>query len=139
MARIGVSTAVEARIAASWASISNCPLVDENTKQKTPKGGSAFLVVQYPYSTASRISFGNPGANTHREEGAFRLVIHVERGSGSTLGRQLAGELESLFLDKHFGGVETFTPQSAASDDDNDDGQYFVYAVAVPYRFDFLG
>lgn len=138
MAKLAVVAAVEARVA-TWSSAGDCPLIDENTGNKPPKDGSPYLLLQFPFSEQERISFGAPGANVYREEGAFRLLVHVETGSGKAVGRQFAEELETLFLGKQFGGVETFAPQSASSDDDNDDGQYFIYAVAVPYRFDFFG
>jgi hypothetical protein len=138
MAKLAVVAAVEARIS-SWSSLPLCPLVGENGQSSPPKDGSPYLLLQFPFSDEERTTFGAPGSNVYREEGAFRLLVHVETGSGAEQGRQFADELETLFRGKQFGGVETFAPQSASSDDDNDNGQYFIYAVAVPYRFDFFG
>lgn len=136
MARSEVVGAVRDRIAANW---TDAPLYDENSEGSTPEDGSPFIQLQFPFSDNNRISFGNPGNNTYREEGAFRILIHVPRGSGGDEGREWAGELAALFLGKHFDGVETFAPDSASSDDANENGQYFTYAVVVPYRFDYLG
>lgn len=136
MAKLAVVLAVEKILADHW---TRCPIPEANGNGSTPAGGTAFLQVQYPYSTSERITFGAPGANTHREEGAFRILLHVERGSGTLTGLQWADELETLFLSKHFDGVQTFTPSSANSDDSNENGQYYTFAVAVPYRFDFIG
>lgn len=136
MARIEVVSAVERRLENLW---TNCPVFDENVQGSTPADGSPFLQVQFPYAATERITFGAPGANVYREEGAFRLLIQIERGTGGRRGRRWAAELEAMFLGKHFDGVETFAPQTASSDDSNEDGQFFTYAVAVPYRFDYLG
>jgi hypothetical protein len=136
MAKLAVVTAVQERLEQNW---THCPVFDGNSSGSTPANGSPFLQVQFPYATGDRITFGAPGNNTHREEGAFRLLVNVERGTGEDQGRQWADELEALFLQKHFGGVQTFTPSSASSDDSNENGQYYTLAVAVPYRFDFLG
>ncbi|WP_173087368.1 phage tail terminator-like protein [Devosia sp. 1635] len=136
MARLAVVVAVQARLDALW---TRCTVFDENSQGSTPEDGSPFLQLQFPFADAARISFGVPGANTHREEGAFRLLLNMERGTGGAQGRAWAAELEAMFLNKHFSGVETFVPSSASSDDANENGQYFTYAVAVPYRFDFLG
>lgn len=136
MARSEVVAAVRARIEANW---THAPVFDENSQGSTPADGTPYLDIQFPFSTNERISFGVPGANTHREEGAFRILINVERGSGGDTGRAWADELSDLFRGKHFDGVETFAPDSASSDDANENGQYFTYAVVVPYRFDYLG
>lgn len=136
MAKIEVVQAVEQRLEALW---THTPVFDENVQGSTPADGSAFLQVQFPYSTTERITFGAPGANVYREEGAFRLLVQVERGTGGNQGRTWAAALEAMFLGKHFGGVETFAPQTASSDDSNEDGQFWTLSVAVPYRYDFLG
>ena len=136
MARSEVVDAVRDRITGNW---TTAPLFDENSGGSTPADGSAYIDLQFPFSTNERISFGVPGANTHREEGAFRILINVARGSGGETGRLWGDQLAALFRDKHFDGVETFSPDSASSDDSNENGQYFTYAVVVPYRFDFLG
>lgn len=136
MAQSAVVDAVDARLAALW---NRCPVVTPNSVGEAPSDGSAFLAVQFPFSTSERISFGDPGNNVYRESGAFRLVLQIERGSGTAVGNQWADELADMFRGKHFDGVETFAPSSASSDDTNDNGNYWVMAIAVPYRFDFLG
>lgn len=136
MAKSEVVKAVTDRLAAQW---SRTLVYDENVDGSTPEDGSPFLQVQFPYCTNERITFGMPGSNVYREEGAFRLLLHVERGSGGDQGREWAGELEALFLGQHFDGVQTFAPNSASSDDANEDGAYYTLAIAVPYRFDYLG
>lgn len=136
MAHSTVVAAVEARLDELW---SRCPVLDENSLGETPHDGSPFLMLQFPFSTSERVSFGDPGNNVYRESGAFRLVLQTERGSGAVTGRQWADELADMFRGKHFGGVETFAPSSASSDDTNENGNYYTLAVAVPYRFDFLG
>jgi hypothetical protein len=140
MAQSAVVNAFMDRLAAHWAYAADCPVVDDdNVAGQTPANGSPYLTVQFPFSTSERISFGNPGANTHREEGAGRLIVHARRGQGTASARLWADALADLFRDKHFDGVQTFSPSSASTDDTNENGMYFVCAVAVPYRFDFIG
>lgn len=136
MARSEVVNAFAARLAAHWA---ETPVFAENREGETPNDGSPYLLVLWPYSSCRRISFGAPGANVYREEGSARLVLHIERGRGATLGRQWADALATLFLGQHFEGVETFAPISPGFDDDSDNGKYQLLPVIVPYRFDFLG
>ena len=136
MARSEVVDAVRDRLTANWTRTS---VFDENSQGSTPADGSAYLDIQFPFSTNQRITFGAPGNNVYREEGAFRLLLNMQRGTGGDTGREWADELAALFLGKHFDGVETFAPDSASSDDANENGQYFTYAVAVPYRFDYFG
>lgn len=136
MAQSVVVNAFADRLDVHW---SKAPVLDENSVGSTPADGSPYLLLQFPFSTSARITFGAPGANVYREEGAARLVLHVERGQGAIEGRSWADELATLFRDKHFDGVETLAPTSASSDDSNEDGNYYVLAIAVPYRFDFLG
>lgn len=136
MARSEVVNAFADRLAAHW---SRVPVIEENSVGSAPRNGSPYLLLQFPFSASDRITFGAPGANVYREEGAARLVLHIQRGRGADDGRLWADELGTLFRGKHFDGVETFAPSSAASDDANENGNYYVLAIAVPYRFDFLG
>lgn len=136
MARSEVVNAVRDRLTAHW---TRTGVFDENSEGSTPADGSHYLDVQFPYSTNERITFGDPGNNVYREEGGFRLLLNMPRGSGGDTGRQWADELAALFRGKHFDGVETFAPDTASSDDANENGNYFTYAVVVPYRFDYLG
>ncbi|WP_286718223.1 phage tail terminator-like protein [Devosia sp. 63-57] len=136
MAQAAVVAAFAARLS-SWAQIGLCPIIDENTGGQVPADGSPYMVMQFPFSESVRASFGAPGNNIYREEGAARLVLHVQRGSGTEEARAWADSLASHFRGKHFDGVETFAPSSA--DSGNSNGLYFVVAIAVPYRFDITG
>lgn len=137
MAQAAVVAAVHARLDAEWGGPD--VVEDDNSQGETPADGSPYLTVQFPFSNSERITFGTPGSNVHREEGAFRVLVHGQRGKGAAQIRLWADQAASLFRDKHFEGVQTFSPSSASTDDSNENGMYFVMAVAVPYRFDFLG
>ncbi|HZY67758.1 MAG TPA: phage tail terminator-like protein, partial [Devosia sp.] len=94
MARSEVVTAVRNRLEANW---THTDVFDENSEGSTPADGSPYLDVQFPFSTNERVTFGDPGNNVYREEGAFRLLLNVQRGSGGNTGRQWADELAALF------------------------------------------
>ena len=136
MARKAVVDAVEARLAANWLTT---PIIGLNTAQgDAPSDGSAFIRVEYPVADDRQLTFGAPGDNWWREEGAFRIIINAERASGVATGLAWAETLAALFLGKDF-GVQTFAPGSPAIDERNDQGNYYQLSFAVPYQFDFLG
>ena len=135
MASKAVVAAVKAR-AATWA---KATIVGPNEVAETPEDGSPFVRIDYPLADSRALTFGAPGANIYREEGVFRLIIHVPRFGGLDGGLEWADELASLFRGKEFDGVQTFAPSPPATDNDNENGMYFVLAVAVPDQFDLIG
>jgi hypothetical protein len=136
MAHSSVVQAVEARLVAGFTS---CPVFVENTTSDTPGDASAFAILQFPYSRSEQASIGDPGGNWYREEGGFRVALAVERGAGAHQGRQWLDEIAALFRGKSFDGVRTYAPGSAATDDRNEDGVYFVLSIAIPYDFHITG
>ncbi|MBN8958580.1 MAG: hypothetical protein J0H17_18745 [Rhizobiales bacterium] len=136
MASKAVVDAVEARLAANW---STCPIFGINDEATPPADGSPFLIVQYPIASARGITVGAPGANVHREEGTFRIVIHTERGGGTAKGLQWGDEIAAIFRTKAFDGVRTFSPSPPIEDDTNESGVYYAHSISVPYQFDLIG
>lgn len=136
MARKAVVDKVMAILAAQWTS---CPVDAPNTTFETPDDGSPFIVVQYPYTRSRQMTFGDPGNNNWRDEGAFRLVIHVPRGEGIDRATQWADDLTAMFLGKDFGVFKTWVPSAPATDDRNSAANYYVLSIAVPYWHDYLG
>src|SRR5712691_1281738 len=100
MPSAAVVTAVEARLAANF---THCPVIGLNL-QGTVDDGGPFLTVQYPVANGQQKSIGSPGANVYREDGAFRLVLNIQRGQGVNQGMAWADELAALFRGKKFGG-----------------------------------
>jgi len=131
MASKAVVDAFEAQIGATWSGLA---VVGTNTSGESPSDGSSFIIIQFPVSTAVRIT-----VNTGRyfEEGAARFVINMQRGDGLGAGLTKADALATLFRDVDFGGVETFVPSPPIIDDTNEDGNYYAFAVIVPYRYEF--
>lgn len=116
------------------------PIVQPNTRKAiTPSDGSAYVLIQLPYSTSSRRTVGAPGSNIYREEGGLRFVINVVRGSGIEEGFAWAEEIAAIFRGKEFQGIQTFAPSSPVFDDANENGNYFVLSFAVPYQLDRFG
>jgi len=136
MASAAVVTAVETRLAANWAT---CPIRTINEDATPPADGGAFLVVQYPVANEEQMSIGSPGANVWREEGAFRIVIHGERGQGKDTYLGWADTLRALFRGKTFDGVQCFEASPATEDQTNEDGNYYKLSFAVAYDYDLIG
>lgn len=135
MARHEVMQAVKDRFAARFGpvdldGVSTAIKVFHPNEEADTNGAAIFVQVQYPVANA--IPFLN---RRMREEGAFRLLIHTERGWGSVASSLIAGALTEIFSFKRFGGVQTFAPSSPVNDDRNDNGAYFTTSVTVPYHF----
>lgn len=130
MASPQVLAAVKAFMAAEF---DEAPVYFPN--EAAPKNGP-FVAVQFPVATAEQASFGAPGDNVFREEGAIRLVIVVRAGSGTEKIGSIALALKILFLNARFDGVRCYVPSSPVYDDRNDDAGNFKAAFAVPYDFD---
>ncbi|MFC5421953.1 phage tail terminator-like protein [Bosea eneae] len=131
MASLAVITAVKARLAGF-----PTPLRWPNESARTPANGSTFVTVQFPVATEEQISFGAPGANVFREEGAIRFVISARRGVGPERAAEIAEDLRALFRNARFDGVRCYAPSSPVFDDRGDDAGYFLAAIVVPYDHD---
>ncbi|WP_342152320.1 phage tail terminator-like protein [Methylorubrum sp. SB2] len=140
MALSAVSAAVEGRLKAwSGAQPGRPPVRGLNTQDaETPADNSAYLEVHYPVSTSEQISMGAPGANVWRDEGAFRVLLNVESGSGVVGALALVDEIAALFRGKNFDGVRCFAPSQPVIDDRNDAGGWFTLSFAVPYEHDII-
>lgn len=136
MARKAVIDIVAAVLAGHW---THCPVFHPNTTAEPPEDGSPYIVVQYPYANSEQKTFGAPGGNKWRDDGAFRLVIHVGRGDGIDAGTQWADELATMFRGKDLGAIQTWAPSAPVTDDRNSAAQYYVLSIAVPYWHDYLG
>lgn len=136
MASEAVVNAVEGRLSANW---SRCPINGMIHKDERTDESASFLEVQYPVSNEEQITVGAPGANVYREEGAFRLVLMMNRSEAPSTMLQWADELRALYRGKEFDGVQTFAPSPPAINDSNDNGSFYILAIAVPYQFDIIG
>jgi hypothetical protein len=135
MASKPVVDAIKERLL-DWTDI---PVIHPNETEAPPIDGSPYVRVDYPLARSQQVSVGAPGANIWREEGVFRFVIYAQRGVDLDDGLVWAGSLAALFRGKNFDGVQTFAPSPPATNDESDNGNYYVLAVAVPYQFDLIG
>lgn len=133
MASPSVVTAFETVLADEW---TRCPIIPENAQSQTPVDGTPFLMVQFPFVTREQITFGTPGSNVFREEGAARMVLNIERGAGLIEGRQWAEELVAMFSGRDIGSVIIRDIDGPVTDDRNEDGNYFRLALAFGYQAD---
>lgn len=129
MAHENAEIAIEQRLKANWP---HSEVYTENGKEKPPASGASFISLQFPISDPRRWSVGT---RHYREEGVFRIVLSVERGTGKAKLRTWGAELRALFLDRKFSGVETKVPTDPLVDDRSDAGSFFVAYVGVPYFY----
>lgn len=132
MPSAAVEAAFRSRIEANW---TQTVVLGINGVTEPPSDGRSFLIVQYPVSNSSR-----PVVSKKRwEEGAARIVLNVQGGTGLPDGLALADTIADLFRGDHlvFDGVEVFEPSAPIVNDQNDDGNYFELSVIVPYRYQF--
>lgn len=111
--------------------------VKEITGGKLPPDASGFVTLQFPVNNSEKMTLGN----LYRDSGAFRVVISVERGHEANLntGLQWAGQIATLFRDKTFDRIKTSAPTIGRLDDSNEEGNFYVLSVLVPYTFNYRG
>lgn len=131
MAREAVVNAVESRLGGRW---THCPIFGMIRKDDRPDPSETFLAVQYPVANTSRLTISD---RYYQEEGAFRLVLSFRRDEDPATMLRWGDELTGLFRDQSFGGVKCQVPTSPYIDDHNDNGNFYVLTVVVPYTFDF--
>lgn len=137
MASKAVVDAVKARLGTTW---NGMPVFGPNERAGLPKDAAAFIDLEFPVATEEQITIGAPGANVYREAGVFRVIIAAARGSGADEGLIAADQIRALFRAHDFGnGLQTFAPNPPVIDDNNENGNYYMLGVAVPYQLDILG
>ena len=128
MAKLAVIHAVEGVLSA-WP---ECPPRKAvNDLGEVDGTGTLFLMVEYPVANGSRQTHGRDFA----EEGAARILIHAERGSGLNHSIEIGEAIARLFRGHRIEGIDFHTPTSPLVNDGNDDGLYFKTSVVVPYTY----
>ena len=108
--------------------------------RSAPDDFAHFAVVQFPFNRSAQITAGSPEGNVFREEGGFRIVMHVRRVAADIeAGEQWCSEIATLFRGKRFDGVRTGAPSSPVTDDGTDAGGYLRLTFVVPHDFDLRG
>lgn len=97
----------------------------------------AFLVLQFPTSSARQIGLGPAGARDFREEGTARLVLQQPLGRDPTTGQSLLEDLGRALGSSQFGGVTTWESSPPIVDDSSLDGAWWAMAIVIPYFFDY--
>jgi hypothetical protein len=93
----------------------------------------AFVILQYPVVNGIKPVLGR----TYFEEGAARFVLNVRRTTEMYPALALADSIASIFRDRKFHDIETFTPSPPIINDTSNDGNWFSLSVIVPYRYQF--
>ncbi|WP_099866065.1 phage tail terminator-like protein [Pararhizobium haloflavum] len=133
MAHFNVVQAVEARLEAGF---NQCPIAIENDGDQTvPDTDTAFVMVQFPWSTSEWETIEGAGGCDFLEEGGIRFVLAVPAGRGTHRYRPWLDDIATLFRGQAFGGVQTFAPTSPTSDDRNDGAGYYRLSIVVPYQY----
>lgn len=136
LAHPSVIAAVTDRFQAGF-QVPACRIVPVNTKPGDDRSLSAFVVLQFPFSSSAPATVGAPGGQWWMEEGAFRFVLSVPKGDGLGLGPEWAEQIAQLFRGEEFGDVVCFAPGSPVVDDGNETDAFFRLSFAVPYEFQF--
>ncbi len=134
MARKVVKDAVMARLAANFTAI---PVHAPNSLYVTPPG--PFVYVDYPVGSEETLTSGSPGSNLIRDTGTIRFTINSARGFGLDDADGWILTISDLFRNKSFAGVQTWEVSPPATDDSNEEGNYYSTFVSVEYFYDFYG
>lgn len=126
-----VADLFEQRLVANW----TATLIVSYDTVAEPPDVEAFLVQQYPVVLGVRPVIGR----RFFEEGVYRLVLNVRGGIGLAQGLQWSDSLRLLFNSIKFesGGLETFVPDGPIIDDNTEEGDWIVYSIIVPYRYQY--
>jgi Bacteriophage related domain of unknown function len=126
-----VADAVENRLTSNWTAT---PVIPYDTQPEPPSDVEGFVVVQYPVVNGVRPGLGR----TFWEEGVIRIILNVVRGIGSAQALTWSGELAYMFRAVKFDGVETFMPDGPVIDDTIEEGNWVMYSISIPYRYEFV-
>lgn len=83
----------------------DCPIVGINERPSADRSRTAFVTVQFPYSTSAPATLGAPGGQWWMEEGAFRFVISIPKGIGLGVGPKWAEKIAQLFRGVEFDDI----------------------------------
>ena len=129
------AAAVEAAFQARYyeATLNDPPLMPAIVVGQPDNTHDAFVILQYPVVNGIKPVLGR----TYFEEGAARFVLNVRRTTEMDAALALADNIASIFRDRKFYDIETFTPSGAIVNDTTNDGNWFSLSVIVPYRYQF--
>ncbi|KTQ96575.1 hypothetical protein NS226_07160 [Aureimonas ureilytica] len=136
MAHPLVIKAVSDRLAAGFIE-PDCPIVGINERPSAGRSRTAFVTLQFPYSTSAPATLGAPGGQWWMEEGAFRFVVIISKGEGIARGLEWAERIASLFRGEEFDEIVCFAAGSPNLDDHNDGDAFFRFSFTVAYEFQF--
>lgn len=128
-----VADLFEQRLVEQW---TQTPIISYDTIAEPPDV-PAFVVQQYPVVQGLKPVVGR----RFFEEGVYRIVLNVRRGIGLAQGLTWTDELLSIFRSFKFpsGQLETFAPDGPIIDDNSEEGDWIVYSLLFPYRYQFDG
>jgi uncharacterized protein DUF4128 len=136
MAQQAVVDAVAAQLQSGWTTTA---VVLPNQQGEPPSDGGAYIALQFPTARETFVGMAAVGSRTVREDGTFRIVVAVPRGSGVDTGLGYCGTLAALFRFQTFGGVVCYEATSPPTDNNADDlGGYWVLSFSVRYQYDFF-
>jgi hypothetical protein len=109
------------------------PVISAIVSGQPSNDHDAFIVIQYPVVNGSKPTIGR----RYFEEGAARFVLNVRRTAEMEAALGIADEIASIFRDRKFHDIETFTPSPPIVNDTTNDGNWLSLSVIVPYRYQF--
>ena len=109
------------------------PLISAIVSAQPSNDLDAYVVIQYPVVNGSKPTIGRH----YFEDGAARIVLEARRTGEMEDVLSTADEIASIFRDRKFHGIETFTPDPPTVNDASNDGNWFSLSVIIPYRYQF--
>lgn len=139
MSSLFVRQQVDAYLEANWTATA---IVDaENEHADLPVNLAPWLTVLYQAGVERAPCLGNLAAVRKREVGTIQFIVYVGSGTGSDVALQYAEDVRNLIRGQNMNGVRFTTvdpPETAIpSQAQSSQGNYFGYAVAAQYEYDF--
>lgn len=134
-----VRDAVTAYLAANW---TETEIVDsENQYAELPQNLAPWLTVFYQQGSEETPCLGDRKIVRKREVGLIQIIVYVSSGVGTEVALQYAEDARTMMRGLDITGVrfQGIDPPEAAipSQAQSSEGNYFGFAVACPYYYDF--
>lgn len=127
MAKKTLQDAVYARLVANF---SSATILKKNEDVLPPETATPWVRLDFPVSATEPQSL----AHTNMETGSFRVVVATEILSGEDDSLTLCEAVAAVYARQKFSGVTCYVPRI---NDGYDNGDYYMRAVIVPYRYEF--
>lgn len=134
--------AIKDRMAQEWAltQFAEVPVLWPNTDDRLPGEPQAYLFVE-PIVVDERLTAfgGGRGANEWEDEGFIGINVFVPVNQGVGYAYALRDAAAKIFRGQRFNSVSCFAATPAGGDSKADDGNYWLVASVVNFKYRFVG